>query len=67
MNWDQIKGNWQQVKSKVKEKWGKLTDDEIVAVSGQQDHLTGLLQRKYGLRRDRAELEIKEFARDLQD
>lgn len=43
MNWDQIKGNWQQFKSKVKEKWGQLTDDELDQVDGRKDQLVGKL------------------------
>ncbi len=34
MNWDQVEGNWKQVKGAVREKWGKLTDDDLVAAEG---------------------------------
>ena len=48
MNWDQITGDWKQFKGKVKEKWGKLTDDELTTVAGKRDQLAGLLQERYG-------------------
>jgi uncharacterized protein YjbJ (UPF0337 family) len=61
MNWDQIKGNWKQVTGKVKEKWGKLTDDDLTAASGQRDQMLGLLQKRYGIAKERAEKELDEF------
>ena len=44
MNWDQISGDWKLFKGKVKEKWGKLTDDELTTIIGKRDQLAGLLQ-----------------------
>ena len=41
MNWDRIEGNWKQVTGKVKEQWGKLTDDDITVIGGKQDQLVG--------------------------
>ena len=37
MNWDQIEGNWQQFKGKVKQQWGKLTDDELDVIAGKRN------------------------------
>jgi uncharacterized protein YjbJ (UPF0337 family) len=65
MNWDQITGNWMQFKGKVKEKWGKLTDDDLTTIHGRRDQLLGVLQQKYGYAKDQAEKELDEFARDL--
>ncbi|MGB0069839.1 MAG: CsbD family protein, partial [Isosphaeraceae bacterium] len=48
MNWDQITGEWKQLKGKVKEKWGKLTDDDLTTAAGKREHLAGLLQERYG-------------------
>ncbi len=58
MNWDQIEGTWKQMKGKVKERWGKLTDDDLDQVAGKRDQLLGLLQKKYGWSREQAEQEV---------
>jgi uncharacterized protein YjbJ (UPF0337 family) len=63
MNWDTIKGEWMQVKGKVKEKWGKLTDNDLEVVAGKKDQLVGLLQKRYGYAKDKAEKEVDEFCR----
>ena len=49
MNWDTTKGNWNQFKGKVKEQWGRLTDDELDVIAGKRDQLTGKLQERYGV------------------
>jgi uncharacterized protein YjbJ (UPF0337 family) len=61
MNWDQIEGNWKQFKGKVREKWGKLTDDDIQVIGGKKDKLIGKLQEKYGIAQEEAEAELKRF------
>jgi uncharacterized protein YjbJ (UPF0337 family) len=63
MNWDIVEGNWKQVKGKVKEKWGKLTDSDIAALSGKKDQFVGKLQERYGYSKDQAEREADEWAR----
>ncbi len=65
MNWDTIKGNWKQITGKVKQKWGKLTDDDITTIAGKRDELTGILQKKYGYGKDQAEKELDDFTRSL--
>jgi uncharacterized protein YjbJ (UPF0337 family) len=65
MNWDQITGDWKQFKGKVKEKWGKLTDDELTTVAGKREHLAGLLQERYGYAKEQAEKELNEFSQKL--
>jgi uncharacterized protein YjbJ (UPF0337 family) len=65
MVWDQIAGNWKQFKGQVKEKWGKLTDDDLTTIAGKRDQLAGLLQKKYGYAKDEAEKELDEFSRAL--
>jgi uncharacterized protein YjbJ (UPF0337 family) len=65
MNWDQITGNWKQFKGKVKEKWGKLTDDDMIALDGKRDQLLGVLQKRYGYEKAQAEKELDQFAHDL--
>lgn len=65
MNWDQIAGNWKQFTGKAKEKWGKLTDDELIQVAGKRDQLSGIVQKRYGLAKEKAETELDEFAKTL--
>jgi len=60
MNKDQADGNWKQFKGKVKEKWGKLTDDDLTVVEGKRDQLVGTIQERYGYHKDQAEKELKE-------
>lgn len=61
MNWDTIKGDWKQFKGKVKEKWGKLTDDDLNKIQGRRDQLAGAIQKTYGIAKDEAEKQVKEF------
>ena len=61
MNKDTVKGNFTQLKGKIKQQWGKLTDDEIDQMEGHADILAGKLQERYGLERDEAERQAKEF------
>jgi uncharacterized protein YjbJ (UPF0337 family) len=61
MNWDQISGNWKQFTGQVKEKWGKLTDDDLTTIAGKRDQLSGLLQVKYGYAKEQAEKELDDF------
>lgn len=61
MNIDTIKGRWHEIKGKVKQQWGKLTDDEISKMKGSTEELTGALQKAYGYEKDKAQKEIKKF------
>ena len=65
MNWDVLKGNWKQFTGKVKQKWGKLTDDDLTAIGGKRDELLGRLQQRYGYAKDEAERELDDFTRSL--
>ena len=67
MNWDQIEGKWKQYSGKMKEKWSKLTDDDLTTISGKRDQLVGILQQRYGLAKDQAERQIDEFTTSLSD
>jgi uncharacterized protein YjbJ (UPF0337 family) len=62
MNEDILKGKWLEIKGRVKEKWGKLTDNDLVEIEGKGEILLGLLQKKYGRIKDKAELEYKDSA-----
>jgi uncharacterized protein YjbJ (UPF0337 family) len=61
MNWDRIGGNWKQMKGALKERWGKLTDDEFDQMAGQRDKLVGKIQERYGCAKDEAEKQVKEW------
>jgi uncharacterized protein YjbJ (UPF0337 family) len=61
MNKDQAAGKWQQVKGKLKEQWGKLTDDDLTILEGSQDRLAGKIQERYGIAKEEAERQVREF------
>jgi uncharacterized protein YjbJ (UPF0337 family) len=61
MNSDQIEGNWKQFSGKVKEKWGKLTDDDLAVIGGKKDQLVGKIQERYGIKKEEAQKELDEF------
>lgn len=61
MNSDQLKGKWKQVKGSAKERWGKLTDDDIDVIDGQTDQLIGKIQERYGLAREAAQKQVDEW------
>ncbi len=65
MNWDQIAGNWKQVKGSARSKWGKLTDDDLEVAAGDRDHLVGRLQERYGIAKDDAERQVDEWSRSV--
>jgi uncharacterized protein YjbJ (UPF0337 family) len=65
MNWDRISGNWKRLEGKVKEKWGKLTDDDLTFAGGKRDQLLGRIQERYGLARDEAERQLKDWEKSL--
>ncbi len=58
MNWDQIEGKWKQAKGAIKQKWGKLTDDDLDVINGKQDELIGKIQERYGITREDAQKQL---------
>ena len=65
MNWDQIQGDWKQMAGRVKEKWGKLTDNDMTVMSGRREQLVGVLHERYGYEKQRAEKEVRDFTDSL--
>jgi uncharacterized protein YjbJ (UPF0337 family) len=65
MNSDQIAGDWKQLKGKVKEKWGKLTDDDLDVIAGKRDQFVGKVQEKYGIAKEKAEKEVDEWCKAI--
>jgi len=64
MNKDIVTGKWKQVKGKVREWWGDLTDDDVTRINGKYETFVGVLQERYGYSRDQAEEEIDRFMRE---
>lgn len=61
MNKEQIQGNWNQIKGRIKQKWGKLTNDDLDVIEGQDQELAGILEKRYGIAKEMAEKQAKEF------
>jgi len=61
MDWERFKGNWLRLKVKVKERWDRLTDDELSRTGGDCERLCSLLREKYGLSRAAAECDLSEI------
>jgi len=61
MNWDQIEGKWKELKGSVKERWGKLTDDDLNVIGGKKDQLVGHIQERYGIAKDEAQKQVDEW------
>ena len=64
MNWDRVEGQWKQIKGKVVEQWGKLTDDDLDVISGKREQLAGRIQERYGVSRDEAEKQVDKWQSD---
>ncbi|MGA8143994.1 MAG: CsbD family protein [Candidatus Acidiferrales bacterium] len=65
MNWDQVEGKWKQYTGEIRERWSKLTDDDIHIIAGKREQLIGRLQERYGLAKEVAAHEADEFVREL--
>jgi uncharacterized protein YjbJ (UPF0337 family) len=65
MNEDKIKGQWKQLAGKAKARWGKLTDDDLKVADGNSEYLSGKVQERYGIARDEAEKQVKDFGSRL--
>lgn len=61
MNKEQLEGKWDQLKGKVRAKWGKLTDDDLTQIRGNRDQLVGKLKERYGYEKELAEKEVDAF------
>lgn len=61
MNTDRLRGQWKQVKGRIKERWGQLTDDDLDVIAGKRDQLLGRIQQRHGIARDEAERQVRQF------
>jgi uncharacterized protein YjbJ (UPF0337 family) len=67
MNWDQLKGKWKQSKGQIREKWGKLTDDDLNVIAGQRDQLVGRIQERYGVAKEIAQEQADAFVQAMRE
>ncbi len=63
MNKDKAEGSWKELKGKIKQQWGKLTDDDLTVLEGASDELSGRIQKRYGIAKDEAQKQIEDFRR----
>ena len=67
MNWDQIEGKWKQLKGTARQKWAKLTDDDLEFIAGNRDQFAGRLQERYGIAKEEAEKQLDEWQKTVND
>jgi len=65
MNDDIVKGKWKQLKGQAKQTWGKLTNDDLDVAEGNRDYLVGRVQERYGVAKEEAERQVRDFERGL--
>jgi uncharacterized protein YjbJ (UPF0337 family) len=65
MNEDRIKGQWKQLAGKLRQKWGKLTDNDLQTTEGNSEYLAGRIQERYGIAKDEAQRQVKDFENGL--
>jgi uncharacterized protein YjbJ (UPF0337 family) len=65
MNWDQVAGNWKQLKGKAQQSWGKLTNDDLDVISGRREELAGRVQERYGVAKEEAERQVDRWLKTL--
>jgi uncharacterized protein YjbJ (UPF0337 family) len=63
MNWDTIEGQWKEMKGKAREKWGRLTNDELDVIAGKREKLEGTIQNVYGKTKEETKKEVDEWAK----
>lgn len=61
MNWDQVQGKWKQLRGSVKQKWGKLTDNDLDYIAGSREQFIGRLQERYGIAKEEAQKQLEEW------
>lgn len=61
MNWDRVRENWNQFRYRIREKWGRLTEDELDGIQGRKDQLVGKIHERYGIMRDQDERDLDTF------
>ena len=65
LNKDLMVGKWEQIKSRVKQRWGRINDDQLDRISGYYDELAGLIRESYGYTHEKARKDVDEFIQRL--
>ena len=65
MGWERIAGNWAHWKGRVRERWGRLSDDDLTNVAGRREQLAGRIQTAYGLSQEEADRQLRNWERNL--
>ncbi len=65
MNTDIIKGNWKQLTGRIKQQWGELTDNDLTAAEGSREYLAGKIQERYGIAKDAAMDQVRDFEKRI--
>jgi uncharacterized protein YjbJ (UPF0337 family) len=65
MDWNRVEGNWKQFKGAAREKWGKLTDDDLNVIEGRREQLEGKLQQRYGFAKDQIHKDVDDWFKTL--
>lgn len=65
MNWTEVEGKWKQIKGSAREKWGKLTDDDLNVIAGRRDQFVGKLQERYAISREQAQKDLDAWMQGL--
>ena len=61
MDWNRIEGNWKQLKGKIREQWGNLTEDDLEKIAGKREQLEGKIQERYGISKDAAHQKVEDW------
>jgi uncharacterized protein YjbJ (UPF0337 family) len=65
MDWDRISGNWAHWRNRIRERWGRLTSDELDRVAGRREQLVGRIQSAYGIPKEEADRQLRNWERNL--
>jgi uncharacterized protein YjbJ (UPF0337 family) len=65
MDWDRISGNWEHWRGRIRDRWGRLTEDQLDVIAGQRDQLAGQIEVSYGLSREEAERQLRTWERNV--
>ena len=65
MNWDRIEGNWHQFRGRAKQRWARLTENDLDRIQGRREELEGFLQEAYGLAVDDVKRQVDKFCKEL--
>jgi uncharacterized protein YjbJ (UPF0337 family) len=65
MNWDQLSGKWSQVKGDIRQKWGRLTDDDMEIIAGSKDKFVGRIQERYGIAKEEAQRQLDDWLKTV--